>query len=51
VRVNGVKLDAVLDETVADDCVRVSAAHPSTAGVGPMFAALTLEKVAVERVA
>jgi NADH-quinone oxidoreductase subunit G len=51
VRVNGARLDAVLDETVADDCVRVSAAHPSTIAVGPMFGVVTLEKLAVERAA
>jgi NADH-quinone oxidoreductase subunit G len=51
VRVNGVRLDSVLDETLADDCVRVAAAHPSTIGVGPMFGALTIEKLAVERAA
>jgi NADH-quinone oxidoreductase subunit G len=51
VRVNGVRLDSVLDETLADDCVRVAAAHPSTVGVGPMFGALSVEKLAVERAA
>jgi NADH-quinone oxidoreductase subunit G len=51
VRVNGVKLDSVIDETIADDCVLVSAAHPSTVGVGPMFGPVTVEKLAVERAA
>ena len=51
VRVNGVQLEAVLDETVADGCVRLPAAHPSTAGAGPMFGPVTLEKVTVERAA
>jgi NADH-quinone oxidoreductase subunit G len=51
VRVNGARLEAVLDETVADDCVRVSAAHPSTIAAGPMFGAVALEKLAVERAA
>jgi NADH-quinone oxidoreductase subunit G len=51
VRVNGVKLESMIDDTVADDCVRVSAAHPSTAGVGPMFGELSVEKVSVERAA
>jgi hypothetical protein len=31
--------------------VRIAAAHPSTAAVGPMFGTLTLEKVAVGRAA
>jgi hypothetical protein len=31
--------------------VRVAAAHPSTVGVGPMFGALSVEKLAVERAA
>jgi NADH-quinone oxidoreductase subunit G len=46
-----VKLDAALDDRLPDDCVRISAAHPSTAALGPMFGALTLEKVAVGRAA
>jgi NADH-quinone oxidoreductase subunit G len=50
--VNGVaRLDAGLDEKLPDDCVRISAAHPSTAGIGPMFGSVTLEKVAVGRAA
>jgi hypothetical protein len=31
--------------------VRISAAHPSTAGIGPMFGSVTLEKAAVGRAA
>ena len=31
-----------------DDCVRIAAAHPTTAGVGPMFGTVTLAKVAAE---
>jgi NADH-quinone oxidoreductase subunit G len=45
------KLDAALDERLPDDCVRISAAHPSTAAIGPMFGTVTLEKVAVGRAA
>jgi NADH-quinone oxidoreductase subunit G len=52
VSVNGVaRLDAALDERMPDDCVRISAAHASTAGIGPMFGSVTLEKVAVGRAA
>jgi NADH-quinone oxidoreductase subunit G len=45
------KLEVALDNTVPDGCVRIAAAHPSTAAVGPMFGAVTLEKVEVERAA
>src|SRR5688572_8174736 len=45
------KLDAALDDRLPDDCVRISAAHPSTAAIGPMFGSVTLEKVAVGRAA
>jgi len=45
------KLVAALDDRLPDDCVRVSAAHPSTAGLGPMFGALSVEKLPVEQVA
>jgi NADH-quinone oxidoreductase subunit G len=49
VRVNStVKLMAALDDKLPDDCVRIAAAHPTTAGVGPMFGTVTLAKVAVE---
>jgi NADH-quinone oxidoreductase subunit G len=40
-----------LDQAVPDDCVRIAAAHPSTAAIGPMFGTLTLEKVAVGKAA
>ncbi len=39
------RLAAALDERLPDDCVRVAAAHPSTAGLGAMFGALTVEKL------
>jgi NADH-quinone oxidoreductase subunit G len=52
VLVNGSsKLVCALDDKLPDDCVRISAAHPSTANIGAMFGAVTLEKVAVGRAA
>ncbi|HYD57547.1 MAG TPA: NADH-quinone oxidoreductase subunit NuoG [Burkholderiales bacterium] len=44
-------LAAVRDDTVAEDCVRIAAAHASTAALGPMFGTLSIEKAAVEKVA
>ena len=38
------KLPAGLDDKLPDDCVRVAAAHASTAALGPMFGDLSLEK-------
>ena len=40
------RLVAALDERLPDDCVRIAAAHPSTAELGAMFGSLSLEKVA-----
>ena len=37
-------LPAVLDATLADNTVRVPAGHPSTAALGAMFGAITVEK-------
>jgi NADH-quinone oxidoreductase subunit G len=52
VLVNGsVKLMAALDDKLPEDCVRIAAAHPLTAALGPMFGAVTLAKVASERAA
>ena len=52
VLVNGaVKLMAVLDDKLPEDCVRIAAAHPTTAALGPMFGTVTLAKVASERAA
>ncbi len=48
---SAVKLMAALDEKLPDECVRIAAAHPSTAAVGPMFGAVTLAKAAAERAA
>jgi NADH-quinone oxidoreductase subunit G len=45
------RLLVALDDKLPEDCVRIAAAHPSTAGIGPMFGAVTLEKVAVGRAA
>src|SRR4051812_14912608 len=45
------KLRAALDEKVPDDCVRIPAGHPLAAGLGGMFGAVTLEKLAVEKAA
>jgi NADH-quinone oxidoreductase subunit G len=45
------RLVAALDDKLPDDCVRIAAAHPSTADLGPMFGGLSLEKAPVEKVA
>jgi NADH-quinone oxidoreductase subunit G len=45
------KLTAVLDDKLPDDCVRVAAAHASTAALGAMFGSLGVEKAPVEKVA
>ena len=45
------RLAAALDDALPDECVRVAAGHPSTAGLGAMFGSVTLEKLAVERAA
>ena len=45
------RLAAALDDRLPDECVRVAAAHPSTAGLGAMFGAVTLEKLAVGKAA
>jgi len=44
-------LVAALDDKLPDNCVRVPAAHPSTAALGPMFGAIELETVTAQRVA
>ncbi|WP_263771357.1 NADH-quinone oxidoreductase subunit NuoG [Propionivibrio soli] len=38
------RLTAKLDETVPSGCVRVAAAHASTAGLGDMFGTITVER-------
>jgi NADH-quinone oxidoreductase subunit G len=35
---------AQLDAELPDGCVRVAAAHPTTAGLGPLFGTITVEK-------
>jgi len=45
------QLAAALDERLPDGCVRVAAAHASTADLGPMFGTLKLEKLAAEKAA
>ena len=44
-------LAAALDDRLPDECVRIAAAHPLTAQLGPMFGTVSLEKVAAERAA
>jgi NADH-quinone oxidoreductase subunit G len=39
-----VKLTAALDDRLPDECVRIAAAHPTTAGLGAMFGTLTAER-------
>ncbi|HLS87809.1 MAG TPA: NADH-quinone oxidoreductase subunit NuoG [Burkholderiales bacterium] len=39
------------DDGLPDECVRIAAAHPSTAGLGPMSGTVTLEKLAAEKAA
>jgi NADH-quinone oxidoreductase subunit G len=45
------KLVAALDDRLPDECVRVAAAHRSTAALGAMFGGVSLEKLPVEKVA
>jgi NADH-quinone oxidoreductase subunit G len=45
------RLMAALDDKLPEECVRVSAAHPTTAMLGPMFGTLTVEKAAVREAA
>jgi NADH-quinone oxidoreductase subunit G len=40
------RLGVALDDRLPDDCVRVAAAHVSTAALGPMFGTVTLERAA-----
>ena len=51
VMVNEARVQAALDDGVPDDCVRLSTAHASTVGAGPMFGTVRVEKAAVERAA
>jgi NADH-quinone oxidoreductase subunit G len=45
------RLEAAADERVPDRCVRVAAAHPSTAPLGAMFGEVWIEKVSVQEAA
>jgi NADH-quinone oxidoreductase subunit G len=45
------RLMAEIDAKLPDDCVRISAAHPSTAALGPMFGTLEVGKLAVGKAA
>jgi NADH-quinone oxidoreductase subunit G len=38
------RLVVAADDKLPDNCVRVPAGHPSTAGLGAMFGALQVEK-------
>jgi len=40
------QLPAAVDDRLPDECVRIAAAHPSTAQLGPMFGMVSLKKVA-----
>jgi NADH-quinone oxidoreductase subunit G len=44
-------LVAALDDSLPDNCVRVAAAHPSTAGLGPMFGSIAVEAITSRQVA
>jgi len=44
-------LVAALDDRLPDNCVRVAAAHPSTAALGPMFGHIAVEMITSQRVA
>ena len=39
------ELAAAVDDRVADDCVRIASAHATTAGLGPMFGTVSVEKI------
>ena len=44
-------LYAAVDDKLPDNCVRVAAGHPATAGLGAMFGTVTLERMASEKAA
>jgi NADH-quinone oxidoreductase subunit G len=44
-------LTAGLDDKLPDACVRIAAAHPGTAALGPMFGTVTIERITTERAA
>jgi NADH-quinone oxidoreductase subunit G len=45
------RLRAALDDKLPEDCVRIAAAHASTAGLGPMFGTVEIEKISAEKAA
>ena len=45
------RLPAALDERLPDECVRVAAAHPATAGLGPMFGGVQVAGIKAEKAA
>ena len=45
------RLAAVADERVAAGCVRIAAAHPSTATLGAMSGVVSVEKLSVREAA
>jgi NADH-quinone oxidoreductase subunit G len=45
------RLKAALDDKLPDECVRVAAAHASTAVLGAMFGTVSLEKAAMGKAA
>jgi NADH-quinone oxidoreductase subunit G len=44
-------LYAAVDDKLPDNCVRIAAGHPATAGLGAMFGTVTLERLASEKAA
>jgi NADH-quinone oxidoreductase subunit G len=44
-------LVAALDDKLPDGCVRVAAGHVSTAGLGPMFGAVSVENITTQQAA
>jgi len=44
-------LHADLDHKLPDNCVRVAAGHPATAGLGAMFGTVSLERITAQRAA
>jgi NADH-quinone oxidoreductase subunit G len=44
-------LAAALDDRLPDDCVRVAAAHATTAPLGPMFGTVEIERITAEKAA
>jgi NADH-quinone oxidoreductase subunit G len=44
-------LDADLDHNLPDNCVRIAAGHPTTAGLDAMFGTVSLEKITAQQAA